>query len=227
MSAITPPHALATAAAAIGLVGFVAFAPHAQAGPFAPLPLAPECAQFAFDGPIELAFQNSVLRFDAVGTAASVPAKIGVDAEGSVDATITGRDIQVKFTQNNANKDTLTLIGTVDNNGLASGAQPVPWLQSAGKGLSCTVQGEPKMEPQQAGTVTVLKDSDVYDAPEGAGNRLEEPFFLDNDRVLATVQPCADNWCLLAIPDLPGGAHGNLPAGQAWVYSGEDFLKVG
>jgi hypothetical protein len=34
---------------------------------------------------------------------------------------------------------------------------------------------------------------------------------------------------LLAVPDLPGGPHGDLRAGEGWVYSvihnGDDFLK--
>jgi hypothetical protein len=73
--------------------------------------------------------------------------------------------------------------------------------------------------------VTVLKQSSVY--PTIGGD--ETGFFLDIGRTLTTVQPCADNWCLLAVPDLPGGPHGDLPAGQGRVYSGIDngdnFLK--
>ncbi len=72
--------------------------------------------------------------------------------------------------------------------------------------------------------VTVKRESDVYDAI--SGNRIEAPFFLTVDRELQPVQPCADNWCLLTIPDLPGDAHGGLPAKQGWVYAGEGFLQV-
>lgn len=76
-------------------------------------------------------------------------------------------------------------------------------------------------------TVTVLKESSAY--PEIGGTEIPG-FSLDVGRTLTTVQPCADNWCLLLIPDLPGGNHGNLPAGQGYVYSGADngdnFLKI-
>jgi hypothetical protein len=73
-------------------------------------------------------------------------------------------------------------------------------------------------------TATVNVQSDVYDAADGA--RIEDPFFLEVGRSLETVKPCAPKWCLLKIPDLPGGAHGDLPAGQGWVYAGDGFLTV-
>src|SRR5262249_52745994 len=72
-------------------------------------------------------------------------------------------------------------------------------------------------------TATVNKQSDVYGA--AGGDRIEEPFFLDVRRSLETVPPRTD-WCLLKIPDLPGGAHGALPAGQGWVYAADGFLTV-
>ena len=87
--------------------------------------------------------------------------------------------------------------------------------------LKCDVDTPPGANSQM---VTVLKDSDVYDAPEG--NRLEAPFFLPADRQYASVSPCADIWCPLGIPELPGGAHGGLPAVQDRASSGEGFLDV-
>jgi hypothetical protein len=76
---------------------------------------------------------------------------------------------------------------------------------------------------------TVKQQSDVYDAI--SGNRIEAPFALAVDKQYETVQPCADSWCLLKIPELPGAAHGALPAKQGWVYAGGNgdtvFLEVG
>lgn len=72
-------------------------------------------------------------------------------------------------------------------------------------------------------TVTVLQNSDVYDAK--GGNRVgPDTYFLTAGRTLTVVEPCADNWCHLVIPDP------QVPGGQGWVYSGidsgENFLKV-
>lgn len=76
---------------------------------------------------------------------------------------------------------------------------------------------------------TVKQQSDVYDAI--SGNRIEAPFHLAVNKQYETVQPCADSWCLLKIPELPGGAHGALPAQQGWVYAGGNgdtvYLQVG
>jgi hypothetical protein len=76
---------------------------------------------------------------------------------------------------------------------------------------------------------TVKQQSDVYDAV--SGNRIEAPFALAVGKQYETVQPCADNWCLLKIPELPGNAHGALPAKQGFVYAGGNgdtvFLEVG
>jgi hypothetical protein len=80
-----------------------------------------------------------------------------------------------------------------------------------------------------AQTATVKEQSDVYDAV--SGNRIEAPFALPVGKQYTTVAPCADNWCLLNIPELPGAGHGALPAKQGWVYAGGNgdtvFLQVG
>jgi hypothetical protein len=75
---------------------------------------------------------------------------------------------------------------------------------------------------------TVKQESDVYDAV--SGNRIEAPFALPVGKQYDTVQPCADSWCLLKIPELPGAGHGTLPAKQGRVYAGGNgdavFLQV-
>jgi hypothetical protein len=55
----------------------------------------------------------------------------------------------------------------------------------------------------------------VYDAV--SGNRIEARFALPVCKQYDTVQPCADSWCLLKIPELPGAGHGALPAKQGWA----------
>lgn len=81
-----------------------------------------------------------------------------------------------------------------------------------------------------AGKVTVKEQSNVYDAV--GGNRIGgDTFFLDVGKQYTTVQPCADKWCLLNIPELPGAGHGTLPPKQGFVYAGGDgdtvFLQIG
>ena len=88
---------------------------------------------------------------------------------------------------------------------------------------------EKPAEKPAAPKATVKQESDVYDAV--SGDRIEEPFALPIGKQYETVQPCADSWCLLKIPELPGDAHGALPAKQGWVYAGGNgdtvFLEVG
>jgi len=228
--------AIACAAAA----GFVAVHSPAHAEPRYPLPLAPACTQFTFPGQVEIrSAQGTAVTFFSTGSAINGAAKYsgaGLPAvDANVNASITGDAIALTVTSSDPGVlPNSQYTGKVDDNGFASGTVKfighddlgdVDWNTSArffcAPGAQNGQGGAAEVKP---GTVTVLKDSDVYDAPQG--NRLEAPFFLDNDSVLTTVKPCADNWCLLQIPDLPGGAHGNLPANQGWVYAGEDFVKV-
>lgn len=126
--------------------------------------------------------------------------------------------------------------GHIDPNGVASGTTlneknaTNNWTAegnftcSARAAEPAPVDNKPVENKPPVVTAKVEQASDVYDGP--GGSRIEDPFFLTVGRSLEAVQPCADNWCLLKIPDLPGGAHGNLPAGQGWVYAGDGFLTV-
>ncbi len=190
-----------------------------------PVPLAPaNCQQWAFPGFTTI--HVSEADFDQFnsnepsvnGTVTRVGADDsgnitgGIDRNGHVDLTISQCEAALRF------------MGDVSDDGKARGTwtgnpQTAKWETTAP--LKCDVDTPPGANSQM---VTVLKDSDVYDTPEG--NRLEAPFFLPADRQYASVSPCADIWCPLRIPELPGGAHGGLPAGQDWAYSGEGFLDV-
>jgi hypothetical protein len=132
-----------------------------------------------------------------------------------------------------------TYSGTIGADGKASGSatgepikgsnfnlyEPGNWTSSTP--LNC--EGATGGGGTAAGKVTVKEQSDVYDAV--SGNRIEEPFALPVGKQYTTVAPCADNWCLLNIPELPGQGHGGLPAKQGWVYAGGGgdtvFLQIG
>jgi hypothetical protein len=63
---------------------------------------------------------------------------------------------------------------------------------------------------------TVTADVDVYDAPNGTGNKLAD-LSLRTGSTYDVITPCAENWCHLAIPAAPGGS--------GWVYQ-DGFLSV-
>ncbi|RDH77014.1 hypothetical protein DVS77_19570 [Mycolicibacterium moriokaense] len=124
--------------------------------------------------------------------------------------------------------------GKIDANGVASGTtvneKNVTNGWTAEGNFTCSARAaEPAPQPPPqpadqtpaANTVTVLKRSDVYDGPDGTGNRLgPETYSLAPGRKLTIAEPCRDNWCLLNIPDP------EVPGGKGWVYSGEDYLQL-
>jgi hypothetical protein len=148
--------------------------------------------------------------------------RLGVDDTGNITGAIDRNGhVDLNISEGTAS---LRFIGQVTADGRARGTwngNPATARWETTAPLRCDVGATQGGKSQ---TVTVSKDSDVYDSPQG--NRLEAPFFLPVGRQYAIVSPCADNWCLLNVPELPGGAHGGLPAGQAWAYSGEGFLDV-
>ncbi len=144
---------------------------------------------------------------------------------------------RINWTQGVGDKHPMNAFaGHIDPNGVATGTTVNEanatnnWTArgnftcSARAAEPAPVDNKPVENKPPVVTAKVEQASDVYDGP--GGSRIEDPFFLAVGRSLEAVQPCADNWCLLKIPDLPGGAHGNLPAGQGWVYSGDGFLTV-
>lgn len=123
--------------------------------------------------------------------------------------------------------------GRIDPNGVASGTvvneknvtngwtAEGNFVCSARAAEPVPVDNKPADETPAANTATVLKMSDVYDGPDGNGNRLgPESYHLAPGRKLTIAEPCRDNWCLLNIPDP------EVPGGKGWVYSGEGFLQL-
>jgi hypothetical protein len=157
----------------------------------------------------------------------------GVPVEGkTVDFTVTWSDLD-------GTTITSHFTGSVGDDGVARGTAvdntnfQVDWTSQGA--LSCADQATPPgvAPPPYTGpaknpaggavtpakqTVTILQQSDVYDAANG--NHIEEPFFLEVGRTLDTVSPCTGDWCLLSIPNLPGAGHGNLPDNQGFIYTG-------
>jgi hypothetical protein len=172
----------------------------------------------------------------------------GAKTEGPSSGNINGRAIN--FSANWATGPgaggSNTFTGNIGDDGTATGstrnAQGVTnnWTSTdkvkcntaaAGAGNGGAPAGTGTTPAKQ--TVTVQQESTVYDSV--GGNPIKDAdgvdfFIKPGDPNYETVQPCANNWCLLKIPKLPAGSHGNLPAGQGWVYSGidtgENFLKV-
>jgi hypothetical protein len=158
----------------------------------------------------------------------------GGKTEGPSSGSINGRAIT--FTANwvsglnPGGPDTFN--GTIDDNGVASGIFNGMGWHSTDK-VKCAPAPAANPAPAAPATpahqsVTVLKESTVYDSK--GGNEIGDGFFLPVGSKFDTGDPCADNWCLLKIPALPGGPHGQLAAGFGWVYSGidsgENFLKL-
>ena len=68
----------------------------------------------------------------------------------------------------------------------------------------------PDAQPQ---TCAVTRDTDVFDAPDGNGQKTG--VLADGTQGVTLVVPCRDNWC-----------HVKWPAGQGWVYTGPDFPSL-
>jgi hypothetical protein len=217
--------ALTAAAAMMTAAGLLVAPAPAKALPS--VPLAPgNCQQWAFPGFTTLHVSEADFDFQFTSnepTVNTTVTRLGVDDTGNITGAIDRNGhVDLNISEGTAS---LRFIGQVTADGRARGTwngNPATARGETTAPLRCDVGATQGGKSQM---VTVSKDSDVYDSPQG--NRLEAPFFLPVGRQYATVSPCADNWCLLNVPELPGGAHGGLPAGQAWAYSGEGFIDVG
>jgi hypothetical protein len=153
---------------------------------------------------------------------------------GNATGSIAGNTVDFVIDWND-NKGQAHYSGTIGPDGIAKGTatgnvvpinlwNPGDWTSTGP--LSCTgVDTGPAQPTQGAGTVTVKKASDVYDGPDGNGKRIgPASYHLAPGRTLTLVQPCADDWCLLTIPDA------QVKGGQGWVYAGiqngQNFLQI-
>ncbi len=76
------------------------------------------------------------------------------------------------------------------------------------------VAQQPDPAPQGLGTATVVADTDIYDKPDGQGQKIGTLFVGEQHPLM---EPCRDDWCRVGQIEL-GGFEG-LPNGTAWVYS--------
>lgn len=179
-------------------------------------------------------------RFDSQPAAQTAVAGAPVDASnnkhGTASGAIAGRHMDVTVTWEDGTTQHYAGDVAVDGSH-ANGTEPFPW-QSYNTAFTCADPAPAAANPAPAKpdtkpavqSVTILKQSNVYDSKDN-GNRIGgDGFFLDVGQTFEIGDPCANNWCVLKIPGLPGGPHGQLSAGFGWVYSGidsgENFLKV-
>lgn len=64
------------------------------------------------------------------------------------------------------------------------------------------------------GTATVVADTDIYDKPDGQGQKIGT---LHVGEEYPLMEPCRDDWCRVGTIEL--GGYEGLPNGTAWVYS--------
>ena len=240
MGMMKPPFSrIVAAAACAATAGLLTGNAVAQARPIQPLPLAPACTQFIFSGPVEIrSAQATILTFIGSGSSVSGAAKISGAGIGPVDGNvkggITGTDIHLTLTSSDPGLlPNAEYSGQVAPDGSATGKVKfighddlgdVDWNTTAKFFCAQNAQNGGDNAGQVGAaqqTATVLKDSDVYDAPDGKGNRLgPQSYFLRAGRTLTAAESCRDNWCLLNIPDP------EVPGGKGWVYAGDGFLDV-
>ncbi len=72
----------------------------------------------------------------------------------------------------------------------------------------------PNTGPKAPTEATVVADTDIYDKPDGNGQRIGTLFVGE---VHPLMEPCRDDWCRVGQIEL-GGFEG-LPNGTAWVYA--------
>ena len=131
-------------ASAAGLAAFLALAPSLQASPLAPPPLAPACDQFAFNGrfevdgsPPDMGRSGWRVFFTSTGRSAGTPpAAVVFHDGGQVKGNVTGggiegRSINFQIKWNDKPDNVWRFWGTIDDDGIANGAEDGPGSGSA------------------------------------------------------------------------------------------------
>ena len=188
---------MGAAATAIGAVGFFTVPAPAQAAPLAPLPLAPACNSYGFNGATALSQDNGwAVQFNSTGPSATGPATAssdtGTQMHGTLSGGINGR--AVDFTINWDNGSRGRYVGQVNEDaGFAAATgttgdsgwrllgplecltpnnplppAPPPLEQQVPKPLPYQVPPPVVVEiPKQF--ATVVSPVDVYNLPDGKG----------------------------------------------------------
>ena len=137
-------------------------------------------------------------------------------------------DITINFDQGPGTPNTFHFTGKINDDGLASGIvtsgvnkREDSW-SSTDKFFCVKQAAAPENQnpgTKTFGTATVVADTDIYDKPDGLGQRIGTLFVGEEHPLM---EPCRDDWCRVGQIEL-GGFPG-LPNGTAWVYA-KGFLS--
>jgi hypothetical protein len=215
------------AATTIAALGFLPVIPSAQANPLAPIPLAPACDQYVFNGrfevrgtPLDLGRSGWRVFFNATGQSAGTPPAAVVFDDGGqlkghvVAGGIQGRSINFRIKWDDKPDNFWSFWGTVVDDGFAHGTEEgpgsgAPW--SSQTPLSCATPAPQQPAPPQKKMATVTGDVDVYniaadDVPEADGVVGEKIGMLRAGQQVELGGPCNPNdWCKVLSSELPGG----------------------
>jgi hypothetical protein len=245
----TPPATLFAIATAVAAIGSLAHVSPAQAYPSVPLLPPNACAVSGYQFPAgTIQFVYPGIGFTRISEHAAASMHVdapatttydnGTSLSGSVFGDIIGHGVDI--TVRREGHDPLHLVGIVgtDNHGRGSydlNGKTLPW--SIDDELSCvpaSAAAPPPVLPAQPtstaskplagtstlGTATVVADTDMYDKPDGLGQKIGTLFVGEQHPLM---EACRGDWCRVGTIEL-GGFPG-LPNGTAWVYA-KGFLTI-
>jgi hypothetical protein len=225
---------MGAAATAIGAVGFFTVPAPAQAAPLAPLPLAPACTSYGFNGATALSQDNGwAVQFNSTGPSATGPATAssdtGTQMHGTLSGGINGRAVDLTINWDNGQKG--RYVGQVNED--AGFAAATGTTGDAGWRLLGPLQcltpaaASPPADNRPSAPIgkalvraTVGADNDVYDVknvPDGTGHIIGQLHAGDPVQVQGHCTPGdaegkAGDWNHVVVPDMPGGT------GWAWGF---------
>lgn len=215
------------AATTIAALGLLPSTPPAQATPFVPIPLAPACDQYVFNGrfevrgtPLDLGRSGWRVFFDATGQSPGTPPAAVVFDDGGqvkghvVAGGIQGRSISFRIKWDDKPDNFWSFWGTVVDDGTAHGDEQgpgsgAPW--SSWTRLSCATPAPQQPAPPQKNMATVTDDVDVFniahdDVDTGDGVVGAKIGTLRAGQQVELGGPCNPNdWCKVLAAQLPGG----------------------
>ena len=174
---------------------------------------APGCRVYGFDGDVTITGNGAILdlTFSANGTSAGGPATATGDKGGTMTGTITGGIVEngprlhLTFMPD-AGGGPFVLTGSIRENDLIATGTQAGGTWSTTAPLACLQERSSNPEAQW---FQLSKDTDMYDAPGGVGNKL--PGFAEGGEgaPLVKIIGCRDeNWCHIEVE----------PGKQVWVW---------
>jgi len=215
------------AATTIAAQGFFPVPPSAHANPLAPVPLAPACDQYVFNGrfevrgtPLDTERSGWTVFFDSTGQSAGTsPAAVVFDDGGQVKGHVVAggiqdRSIDFRIKWDDKPNNFWSFWGAINDDGIARGQEQgpgsgAPW--GAWTPLSCDTPAPQQPAPPEKKMATVTGDVDVYniahdDVDTGDGVVGAKIGTLRTGQRVEIGDPCNPNgWCKVLAPELPGG----------------------